>query len=149
MRYNNICVKLKFFKRNVMMNFSVTFWLIASLVILVVGYVFTRSSGSSSAKDSSEEENEYSSNSFWKKKNLNNIVLSAKEKLDLSWEFLYKITEIVLQKFSTQDQKEIEEAAKILVENGMKYQHVVDYAMPSNIALAQNTEKKQDQKALG
>lgn len=51
--------------------------------------------------------------------------LTAKQMLDLSWQFLYDITEIVLYKFSARARKEVHECGKTLAENGMRYNHEV------------------------
>lgn len=56
-------------------------------------------------------------------------LLSAKERLELSWKFLYEITEIVISKFSNQDKQEIINSGSILFNAGMRYEHVVDYAV--------------------
>ena len=52
--------------------------------------------------------------------------ISAKELLELSWKFLYDLTEAVLNKFSVRDQQSIMQHGRVMVEHGMKYQHVVD-----------------------
>ena len=52
--------------------------------------------------------------------------ISMKELLELSWKFLYDITETVLNKFSVRDQQDTMKNGRLLVEQGMKYQHVVD-----------------------
>jgi acetate kinase len=54
--------------------------------------------------------------------------LSLKEKIELSWQFLYEITETVLNKFTQNDRDEIKELGQKLAENGAKYQHVVNAA---------------------
>lgn len=54
--------------------------------------------------------------------------LSLKEKIELSWQFLYEITETVLNRFSERDKLEVVELGQKLAENGAKYQHVVDAA---------------------
>jgi Protein of unknown function (DUF2660) len=51
--------------------------------------------------------------------------LTAKQMLDLSWKFLYDITEIVLYKFSARAKRDIHECGKTLAENGMRYNHEV------------------------
>lgn len=51
--------------------------------------------------------------------------LTAKQMLELSWKFLYDITEIVLYKFSARARKEVHDCGKTLSENGMKYNHEV------------------------
>ena len=63
---------------------------------------------------------------------------SAKELLELSWKFLYDITETVLNKFSVRDQQETMRNGRVLVEQGMKYQHVVD----SNPKVVESYTKK-------
>ena len=68
--------------------------------------------------------------------------LSLQEKLELSWQFLYKITDIVLKRFSKDDQKVLHDAAKTLVENGMTYEHVIDYAITKNDYIALAEKKK-------
>ena len=45
--------------------------------------------------------------------------------LDLSWKFLYDITEIVLYKFSATARRNVHECGKTLADNGMKYNHQV------------------------
>lgn len=52
--------------------------------------------------------------------------LTLKEKIELSWKFLYEITEIILNKFSSQDRKAVEDAGRTLANKGMKYEHVVE-----------------------
>lgn len=54
------------------------------------------------------------------------LAISAKELLELSWKFLYDLTEAVLNKFSVRDQQSIMQHGRVMVEHGMKYQHVVD-----------------------
>ena len=54
------------------------------------------------------------------------LALSVKELLELSWKFLYDLTETVLNKFSIRDQQDIVQQGRVMVENGMKYQHIVD-----------------------
>ena len=136
----------KFFNKvQIVMDFSVLLWLAIALSVLIAAYVVAKKllfSNSSTAIKKDEEEDDYESSSFWKKKNLKTMVLSAKEKIELSWQFLYTITEVVLQKFSAQDQKELEEAAKILVDSGMQYQHVVDYGLPHDVVIVQKADEK-------
>ena len=127
------------------MDFSIIFWFIVAFASLFAAYIFRKKLlASNSSKDSQKDEDEedYKLNSFWKKKNLKTMVLSAKEKIELSWQFLYTITEVVLQKFSSEDQKELEEAAKILVDSSMQYQHVVDYGLPNDVVILQKASEK-------
>ena len=52
--------------------------------------------------------------------------ISAQDLLELSWQFLYDLTEMVLNKFSVRDQQEIVKHGRVMVEHGAKYQHIVD-----------------------
>jgi hypothetical protein len=52
-----------------------------------------------------------------------------KNKLELSWQFLYDITDIVLKRFSSEDREAINQVGRILFKAGMRYNHVVDYGI--------------------
>ncbi len=52
--------------------------------------------------------------------------LTLQEKIELSWAFLTNITEQVMNRFSAQDQKKVEDAGQTLTKNGAKYQHNVN-----------------------
>ena len=52
-----------------------------------------------------------------------------KNKLELSWQFLYDITDIVLKRFSSSDREEINKIGKVLFKAGMRYNHVVEYGI--------------------
>ena len=59
-------------------------------------------------------------------KNPNKSSLSLNDIIDLSWRFLYNLSETILNKFSAKHQKEVIVQGRVMVKNGMKYQHVVD-----------------------
>ncbi len=52
--------------------------------------------------------------------------LTMQELIDLSWKFLYNLSEIVINKFSVQDQQEVLKQGKVMMDYGMKYQHTID-----------------------
>ena len=52
--------------------------------------------------------------------------LTMQELIDLSWKFLYNLSEIVINKFSVQDQQEVLKNGKVMMDYGMKYQHTVE-----------------------
>jgi hypothetical protein len=56
--------------------------------------------------------------------------MSKEDKIELSWKFLYDITDKILKYFSRQDQDEILACGNLLVANGAKYNHIVDYGIP-------------------
>jgi tRNA G37 N-methylase Trm5 len=51
--------------------------------------------------------------------------LTKEEKEELSWKFLYDITDIVLNKFTEEDQKTLLDLGKALLKYKMQYEHVV------------------------
>lgn len=64
--------------------------------------------------------------------------LTLKERLELSWQFLYEITDIVLSKFSTADQETALDIGKTLLQNGGHYEHVIDYGIKHNLGRSQD-----------
>lgn len=54
------------------------------------------------------------------------LKLTLQERIDLSWQFLTKITEQIMNHFSTKDQKIIQKAGNQLIQNGANYQHNVN-----------------------
>ena len=79
------------------------------------------------------------------------VILSVKEKLEMSWKFLYDLTEIVVQKFSEEDKQKIIETGGRLFKLGMRYEHVVDDAVnyikqkshEKNLATSKESEVKE------
>lgn len=57
------------------------------------------------------------------------VTLSLEEKLQLSWEFLYDITEKIINTFSPTDKATVERIGDDLVRKGMRYQHIIDFAI--------------------
>lgn len=103
-----------------------TAYIIGIVVLLILGFFFFRSGSKGGnfkyvPKGDPNAQGEYMKMKFPKLS-----MLSAKEILDLSWKFLYDITEVILSKFSVRDQQEIVKQGRIMVDNGMRYQHVVD-----------------------
>lgn len=64
--------------------------------------------------------------------------ISMQELLELSWKFLYDLTETVLNRFSVRDQQEVMQQGRTMISNGMKYIHVVD----SNPKVVESYTKK-------
>lgn len=52
--------------------------------------------------------------------------LTLQEKIELSWQFLTKITQRVLENFSTNDKEQVLTSGRKLVKNGARYQHNVN-----------------------
>jgi hypothetical protein len=51
--------------------------------------------------------------------------LSLQERIELSWQFLTRITQQVIELFSSADKEQVLESGRKLVKNGAKYQHNV------------------------
>gem|GEM_PF-2349844 len=77
--------------------------------------------------------------------------LTLQERIDLSWKFLYDITEIILNKFSKEDVIQVNKCGNILLDNGVRYEHVVDVATLQVKSHTQSVEQEQSRgrKALG
>ncbi|MBL3284981.1 DUF2660 domain-containing protein [Rickettsiales endosymbiont of Paramecium tredecaurelia] len=77
-------------------------------------------------------------------KNANAI--PAKEKKERSWDFLYEITDIVLNKFSPEDRHDVEEIGKTLSEHNMKYQHVIELGLARDKTHKGQTQEQEMQR---
>lgn len=58
-------------------------------------------------------------------KKAQNIEISPEQKEELSWEFLNYVTEIVLFKFSKEDQELLKTIGKNLYDSDVRYEHVI------------------------
>lgn len=83
------------------------------------------------------------------KKNQSKEELTIKERLELSWNFLYEIAEIVLNKFSPEDKIEIQELGKDLAKAGMKYEHIIDLGIKQKVSRVAALELNQDKSGQG
>ena len=54
------------------------------------------------------------------------VVLNRDEKEELSWQFLYELTDHVLEKFSKEDQDKLKEIGQKMHDSGIQYEHVVN-----------------------
>jgi len=55
--------------------------------------------------------------------------ISLQNKLTLSWEFIYNITEKILKLFTPEDRKQVQDAGRVLLDFGTKYEHVPKYSI--------------------
>ena len=78
------------------------------------------------------------------KKNNEEKNLTLEEKLELSWQFLFNITEIVMNKFSKDDRNQVETIGKELDSRGMKYEHVISLGIKVDVNKAQNLDLDKD-----
>ncbi len=74
--------------------------------------------------------------------------LTKDEKIELSWQFLYGITDIVLEKFSKEDREQVAKIGHQMLEAGTGYEHVIEYGLKpvkKRSHLIEEEEKSQDQ----
>jgi Tfp pilus assembly protein PilO len=110
------------------------FVLVLSLaIILVISYqlFFNKSAETKKNVDYIKKDDLEAQKNYEKQKSqINNFFsLNIKDKLELSWQFLYEITDIILKKFSTEDKNMVHELGDRLFKAGMHYEHVVDYGI--------------------
>ncbi len=55
--------------------------------------------------------------------------MTKNQKIELSWLFLYDITDTIINKFSQDDQKKINDLGQKMLEGGGMYEHVVEYGI--------------------
>lgn len=91
-------------------------------------------------KDSPEGKKAYKES----KKQNSGPEMSSEEKLDLSWQFLYDITNKIMSSFSQEDQSRVLELGRVLLSFGGTYHHVIDYGIRQNYGL-----RKKDDAAGG
>jgi hypothetical protein len=68
--------------------------------------------------------------------------IPQKDKVELSWNFLYEVTDKILNTFSQEDKVILTETGKVLVKNGMAYVHVVDLAITKQHVQVYNQNPK-------
>jgi hypothetical protein len=75
--------------------------------------------------------------------------LTLQERIELSWKFLYEITELVINRFSRDDINYVNELGRILLNKGMRYEHVVDLGIKQSISKVKTIEQVQSGQSLG
>lgn len=73
--------------------------------------------------------------------------LTQDEKLELSWQFLYDITDVVLNKFSEEDRGVVHELGHQIINQGGGYEHIIDYGIKKakkKSRLSEEQEKTSD-----
>jgi hypothetical protein len=85
-------------------------------------------------------------------KKTDNKKLTVQERLELSWKFLYEITEIIINKFSKEDIETVNKIGSSLLDSGMRYEHVVDLGIKftqSKATFAEIEREKSEENDLG
>lgn len=132
---------------------TVSFFIISSILlvaILVVSLYFRQRFLQSRNVEYKVANDPTAQSAYYAEKHKNdNKKLSLKEKIELSWKFLYDLSEIIIKKFSPSDKESVTEIGKTLINNGMKYEHIIELGLPSKPKLAIEMEKKKDQNSIG
>lgn len=76
-----------------------------------------------------------------------NLSLTIEEKIELSWEFLTRIAEQVLKKFSRGDQNIVYDAGQKMNKHGMTYQHDVNQEVKISSSLSKSKSVKKEKGA--
>lgn len=74
--------------------------------------------------------------------------LTLNEKIELSWQFLYEMTEIVLNKFSPEDRDAVHDIGIDLYELGMRYEHVIDFGIRQEKSFVKAKEQEKTQEKV-
>lgn len=74
-------------------------------------------------------------------------VLTLKEKIELSWQFLKNVKEQIFSRFSQDDQRKLHEIGDILLGYGMKYKHDIELEVKQQVVPSKSItlEKDKDQ----
>lgn len=76
-----------------------------------------------------------------KKNNTKDVqTLTMEQRLELSWQFLYEITEFVLNKFTEEDKQEVHKLGEHLAQANMRYQHIVELSLKPKHSIATQSE---------
>jgi hypothetical protein len=125
--------------------------LVAIAVIILLVILFYRKSKANSSNNKVVSTNTAVSG-LPNKKKTEDKKLTVQERLELSWQFLYEITEIIINKFSKEDIEAVNRIGATLLESGMRYEHVVDLGIklaPSKGALEEIEQAKSGQSEAG
>jgi len=110
-----------------MLSNIMIFAILVLILLCIIYFRYCRGSifGINTKQDSSVK----SQHKLYESKIKDEVTLSEDEKMEISWQFLYDITNYVLKKFSKKDVSLVHDIGKTLVGFGMIYNHVVDYGI--------------------
>jgi hypothetical protein len=109
--------------------FGTTFLLSILLIILALLLLYFKFNKKPASINSNQTSSFLSHQELYDAKRKNERTLSDDEKIELSWQFLYDITDYVLKKFSKEDLNLVHKIGGNLIKFGMSYQHVVEYGI--------------------
>ena len=113
-------------------------------IIIILAILFFYKKSNVHTKTNTENFTNTDGNAPASSKKTDNKKLTMQERLELSWKFLYEITEIIINKFSKEDIKTVNQIGSSLLDNGMRYEHVVDLGIKLTPSKATFTEIEQE-----
>ena len=99
---------------------------ITIVVLIVFAILFFRKNANSTLETEVKNVITNDTNGLITNKQTENKKLTIQERLELSWKFLYEITEKIINNFSNEDKETVNIIGVSLLNNGMRYEHVVD-----------------------
>lgn len=75
--------------------------------------------------------------------------LTLEERIEMSWQFLTNITEMVMNRFSASDKQQVHEAGLAMQKNGMEYLHDVDMEIKRSISHSKSVKQTRKKKTGG
>ena len=127
------------------MNF-ITIIIIIALLLAVIFYIYKKKFARHEVSRTIQEDPGQQQTYEKKKVDEDEVKsLTMEEKIELSWEFLTRITQEIMDKFSSQEKEQVHDAGKTLVKHGGQYQHDVTGEAKTNrklVAKAKTKKKK-------
>ncbi len=121
------------------------------LALLLVVFIYKKKQRAAEVVNTNEPKSSATAVNAGKKDNKQKLTMQ--EMVELSWKFLYEITELIANKFSKEDKELVNTLGHVLLDKGLKYEHVVDLSVQNKVASkVQNVEQQsygQSQQTLG
>ena len=99
---------------------------ITILLLIIFAILFFRKNANSTVATQVKNVITNDTNGLITNKKTETKKLTIQERLELSWKFLYEITEKIINNFSNEDKEKVNIIGLSLLNNGMRYEHVVD-----------------------
>lgn len=71
------------------------------------------------------------------------VNIPAQERIEMSWQFLYSITETVNVNFSLEDKDVVHKLGQVLNSHNMQYHHVVDAVVKHNLKRSPTNKERE------
>jgi hypothetical protein len=131
--------------------FSITS-IVGVSIIIILAILFLYKKSNVHTKTNTENFTNTDLNTSASSRKTDNKKLTMQERLELSWKFLYEITEIIINKFSKDDIATVNKLGSSLLDSGMRYEHVVDLGIklaPSKATFTEIEQEKSEEHDVG